>query len=355
VEVTVNHATFKASRGRTSDEQARTPSLIRRTIFVATLGAFFLVSGVFLASCSNQTASGQHATILMRDGTTLTGTVTATSGAKITLAGDDKTTHVVPMTQVKSIEYDDAAAVQTAAVQPSSTGGASGAPAGSDASASGASSSSGGGTPARRTAASRAASRAKSEAVHEEHYHPTQDEIQTKTYVLPVGTKVSVRTEETIDSAKAAEGQTFAAEIDGDVLDANGDVVVPHGANAQIVIRSASKGGRFKGTSDLVMDLQSISVGGKGYVVSTSDLQQKGKQGFGVNKRTGEFTGGGAALGAIIGAIAGGGKGAAIGAGAGAGAGAVTQIATKGGAIKVPAETVLTFQLDKPVKIVEAM
>src|SRR5262249_37057125 len=132
--------------------------------------------------------------------------------------------------------------------------------------------------------------------------------------------------------------------------DSNGDVVVPRGANAQVVIRSASKGGRFKGTSDLVLDLQSISVGGKQYLVSTTDLTQKGKQGFGVNKRTGEFTGGGAALGAIIG----GGKGAAIGAGAGAGAGAVTQIATKGGAIKVPAETVLTFQLDKAVKIVEA-
>jgi hypothetical protein len=32
----------------------------------------------------------------------------------------------------------------------------------------------------------------------------------------------------------------------------------------------------------------------------------------------------------------------------------LTQILTKGGAIRVPAETVLTFQLDKPVKIVEA-
>jgi len=105
---------------------------------------------------------------------------------------------------------------------------------------------------------------------------------------------------------------------------------------------------------DLVLDLQSISVGGKAYVVSTANLQQKGKQGFGANKRTAAFTGGGAALGAIIGAIAGGGKGAAIGAGAGAGAGAVTQVATKGGAIKVPAETLLTFQLDKPVQIVEA-
>jgi len=63
---------------------------------------------------------------------------------------------------------------------------------------------------------------------------------------------------------------------------------------------------------------------------------------------------GAAAVGAIIGAIAGGGKGAAIGAGAGAGGGALTQVLTKGGAIKVPAETVLTFQLDKPVKIVKA-
>ena len=74
---------------------------------------------------------------------------------------------------------------------------------------------------------------------------------------------------------------------------------------------------------------------------------QKGRDGVGVNKRTGAITGGGAAIGAIIGAIAGGGKGAAIGAGAGAGAGAVGQILTKG-SIKIPAETILTFRLDGP-------
>jgi hypothetical protein len=131
-------------------------------------------------------------------------------------------------------------------------------------------------------------------------------------------------------------------------------VVIPHGANAQIVIRSASKGGRFHGTSDLVLDLQSVSVEGQQYNINSSDVKESGKQGFGANKRTAIYTGGGAALGAIIGAIAGGGKGAAIGAGAGAGGGALTQILTKGGSIKVPAETVLTFQLDNPVQIVEA-
>jgi hypothetical protein len=260
----------------------------------------------------------------MRDGTTLTGTVTATSPSEITLTGDDNTTHTVPMTQVKSIEYDDTGAVQTSGTQT-------------------------GATPTRRSAA-----KAASDSFHEHHYHPTQGEIHTKTYVLPVGTQVSVRTEDTINSATAVEGQTYAAEITDDVLDANGDVVIPHGSNAQIVIRSASKGGRFRGASDLVLDLQSVSVEGQQYLISTTDVKQSGKQGVGANKRTAIYTGGGAALGAIIGAIAGGGKGAAIGAGAGAGGGALTQILTKGGSIKVPAETVLTFQLDKPVRIVEA-
>jgi len=316
----MKHKAFKASSG-----SARS-NLLWQTIFVSTtLAALF-----FVVSCAKQ-ASGQHATVLMRDGSTLTGTVTATSPSEITLAGDDKTTHSVPMSQVKSIEYDDAAA-QGADTQASA--GNSGA----------------GAAPTGRSSAARRAS----DTAHEHHYHPTQAEIHTKTYVVPADTKIAVRTEDTIDSAKAAEGQTFAAEVADDVLDASGDVVIPRGSNAQIVIRSASKGGKIRGASDLVLDLQSISVEGQEYLVSTVDLQEKGRSGVGANKRTAEMTGGGAALGAIIGAIAGGGKGAAIGAGAGAGAGAVTQIATKGGSIKVPSETVLTFQLDKPVKIVQA-
>jgi hypothetical protein len=332
MEATLNQPTARNFSGWSSN------TTWRSLVTAATLGAF-----LFMASCAKEAGTGPHATVLMRDGTTLTGNVTATSPAEITLAGDDKVTHTVQMAQVKSIEYDDAAATAAAsnsAVPNSAAPGAPAQPASADAGAP---------APIKRSAASRA-----DDATHERHYHPTQADIKTKTYVLPIGTKVPVRTEETIDSATAAENQTFAAEIADDVVDENGDTVVPRAANAQVIIRSASKGNRFHGASDLVLDLQSISVGGKEYVVSTTDLQQKGKQGFGANKRTATFTGGGAALGAIIGAIAGGGKGAAIGAGAGAGAGAVTQVATKGGAIKVPAESLLTFQLDKPVKIIEA-
>lgn len=272
---------------------------------------------LLLCSCANQQSATDanlpHATVRLRDGTKLAGQVKSTSPTEITLIGDDNTAKTYPMTQVKSIVYDDAAA---------------------------------GGKPASGRSADADA--------HENHYHPTQAEIHTKTYQLAAGTQVSVRTEDAIDSATAVEGQTYAAEITDDVLDASGDVVIPHGSNAQIVIRSASKGGRFRGQSDLVLDLQSVSVEGQQFVVSTTDLEQKGRAGIGKNKRTAEFAGGGAAFGAIVGAIAGHGKGAAIGAGAGAGAGALAQVLTKGSAIKMPAETVLTFKLDNPVQIVRA-
>lgn len=305
------------ARLHTRSQRAYTSNHTRR---IAVLGTALCIL-LLLAACSGKQSSGQHATIQMRDGSTLTGTVTATSPSEITLTGDDNKTHHIFMAQVKSIEYDDTQTAQNSSNQPNAT-------------------------PSQPSSSRTSGLR--------ERHHPSQAEIRSKTYVVPENTKVSVRADETIDSATAAEGQTYAADVTDDVLDANGDVVIPHGSNARIVIRSASKGGRIRGASDLVLDLQSVSVEGQEYLVSTTDLQQSGKQGLGANRRTAEYAGGAAAVGAIIGAIAGGGKGAAIGAGAGAGGGALTQVLTKGGAIKVPAETVLTFQLDKPVKIVKA-
>src|SRR5262249_39464912 len=116
--------------------------------------------------------------------------------------------------------------------------------------------------------------------------HPEKSAIQTKTFVIPAGTEVSVQNDETIDSSNAAEGQTYAAEVTSDVHDANGAVVIPKGANAQLVIKSASSGGRIRGAADLVIDLKSISVAGQQYAVDTTDLRKEGNEGVGINKRT---------------------------------------------------------------------
>ncbi len=271
---------------------------------------------VVLVSCTKQesvpaSTDQLHATVAMRDGTKVSGTVVTSTPSDITLNVDGGGTKTISMKQVKSISYDEAPAPGAAPVRTAETD------------------------------------------THENHYHPERTLVQTKTHVVPSGTEVSVRTEEMIDSATAVEGQTFAGEVTDDVRDADKAVVIPHGSNAQIVIKSAAKGGKFKGASDLVLDLQSVSVGGLQYKLSTADLAETGKDGLGKNKRTAEYVGGGAAVGAIIGAIAGSGKGAAIGAASGAGGGALAEVLTKGGSIKIPVETKLTFKLDQPLRVAE--
>jgi hypothetical protein len=166
--------------------------------------------------------------------------------------------------------------------------------------------------------------------------------------VIPAGTQISVRTNESIDSKTAAPGQTFSAMISKAIEDDSGAVAIPRGSGAALAVKQASAG-KVK-SNELILDLASVTVNGRSYEVEAGSLAQKGKEGVGANKRTAKFGGGGAALGAIIGAIAGGGKGAAIGAGAGAAAGAGTQIFTRG-SVKVPAESILTFRLEAPLRL----
>jgi hypothetical protein len=84
---------------------------------------------------------------------------------------------------------------------------------------------------------------------------------------------------------------------------------------------------------------------------SRSRLIENTGTGIGKNKRTAETVGGGAALGTIIGAIAGGAKGAAIGVLVGAAGGAGIEVLNKRKDVRVPAETLLNFRLDRPVSL----
>jgi hypothetical protein len=137
------------------------------------------------------------------------------------------------------------------------------------------------------------------------------------------------------------------------VNDNQGRVAIPSGSAATLVVHEASGQGKVQGRSDLVVDVGSVAVAGHTYRLETSDYSERGKEGVGANKRTGTFLGGGTALGGIIGAIAGGGKGAAIGALSGAAAGGATQTLTRGKAVRIPAETLLNFQLEAPIRIRE--
>jgi hypothetical protein len=166
----------------------------------------------------------------------------------------------------------------------------------------------------------------------------------------PAGTELVVRTVEMIDSRKSGADQAFSALVERAVADASGRVIIPEMSSAQLVIRHVSAGGKT-GSPEMVLDVQSVSIDGRRYLVSTTDLVEDSDTGIGTNKRTAATIGGGAAVGTIIGAIAGGGKGAALGGLIGAAGGATTEVLTKGRDVKVPAETVLSFRLDKPVTL----
>jgi len=161
---------------------------------------------------------------------------------------------------------------------------------------------------------------------------------------ITTGTQITVRTDETIDLAKWDRGRIYPATIDHDVFAANGDLMIPRGAQAELIVRQI-------GHDEMALDLESINVAGRRYVVNAAGgaYDTSGKAGVGDNRRTGKFVGGGAIIGGIIGAIAGGGKGAAIGAAAGAATGAGAQMATRGHEIHVPVESLLTFRLDQPL------
>lgn len=168
--------------------------------------------------------------------------------------------------------------------------------------------------------------------------------------VLPSGTELTVRTAEDIDSSTAVVDQTFSAIVEHDIVGESDTVIIPAGSQAVLVVRKISSGGTT-GSPDMVLDMQSMTVSGRRYLVSTSDVRRDTGTGIGRNRRTAETVGGGAALGTIIGAIAGGAKGAAIGVLVGAAGGAGVQVLNKGKDVRVPAETLLTFTLNKPASL----
>jgi hypothetical protein len=165
---------------------------------------------------------------------------------------------------------------------------------------------------------------------------------------VPAGTEIVVRTNDNVDARHPSDSRIYSAVVDRDVTDRSGNVVIPRGSDAELIMRDASD-------SEIVLDLESVTVNGRRYSVNTASetvsSDESRKEGIGANERTGKYVGGGALIGSIIGAIAGGGKGAAIGAATGAGAGAIGQTVTRGGRVQLPSESLLTFRLNSPLAV----
>ena len=171
-----------------------------------------------------------------------------------------------------------------------------------------------------------------------------------KKMIVDQGTQLSIRLVDPIDSEKNQTGDTFHATLNTPIT-SDGEEAISAGVDITGHLVSVKSAGKFAGQSEVVLQLDSLTSGGKTYNLQTDQYKKTGSS---RGKNTAEKVGGGAAIGAIIGALAGGGKGAAIGAAAGGGVGGGVQAATKGQQIKLASETVLNFTLQAPLTVVQA-
>lgn len=180
---------------------------------------------------------------------------------------------------------------------------------------------------------------------------PIRAETTTTGSLIPAGTTLAVRANEAISStAGASNARTFQAEIAQDIVDQKGNILVRRGSPAELAVTQTDSGGTVS-TPNMELVLRSVTIDGRRQVVETAGTEMRGSSGLGANRRTATMVGGGAVLGTLLGAVVGGGAGAAAGAVVGAAGGATAQVLTRGTEVRVPAETVLTFRLDEPLRL----
>jgi len=170
---------------------------------------------------------------------------------------------------------------------------------------------------------------------------------QKKFINVPAGTRILIRMIDSVDSSKQKAGFRFTATLETD-LRAQNMVVAPRGGTVYGLLAKASSSGKFKGSSELVLELTDIVINGTPYPMLTSTYEIKGK---GEGGNTAKKVVGGAGLGALIGGIAGGGKGAGIGALIGVAGGTAIAASKKGEQLVIPSESLLEFRLEQPASL----
>ena len=170
---------------------------------------------------------------------------------------------------------------------------------------------------------------------------------QSNQVTVPAGTRILIRMADSVDSSKQKAGHRFTATLEAN-LQAYDVMVAPRGTTVYGMLAQASSSGRFKGSSQLTLELTDIVINGTAHPLMTTDYEVKGK---GEGGETTKKVLGGAGLGALIGGIAGGGKGAGIGALVGLAGGTALSATKKGEQVSVPSETLLEFRLEDPAEL----
>lgn len=156
---------------------------------------------------------------------------------------------------------------------------------------------------------------------------------------VPSGTRLVIRTTDTVDSRQHSAGHRFRGQLEGAIV-VDGRTVASSGTFVHGRIISASQAGRVVGSSELAIEFTDLMINDQLVPIRTGDLRT---QGSGEAGRTVGRTARAAAVGGLIGGSSGARTGARVGAGA--------AILTRGSSINIPRGTILETRLDIPLTV----
>jgi hypothetical protein len=141
--------------------------------------------------------------------------------------------------------------------------------------------------------------------------------------VVPEGTWLVVRTNDTMNADKALRSTIYEASVSQDVLDQNERLLIPKGSPVELGVRRLSYlGPGGAGMTELTIDVQSVTVNGVPYPVDT--LGEPNAGGLGIDRFRAKWVGGGERQ---------------------------EQVLTSGRRIRVPAQSLLAFQIEDPIRL----
>ena len=168
---------------------------------------------------------------------------------------------------------------------------------------------------------------------------PLRDQPPATNVTVPAGSSLRVRLDHAVSTDGNRPGDPFTGSLAEPIM-VDGKIVIPTGARVQGLIRNAASSGRLKGRAVLSLTLRHIEWGGQSYQLETTSYSRTSAR---HKKRNWAFIGGGSGAGALIGGLAGGGMGVLIGSGAGAAAGIASAAITGRRQVRVPAESLISF------------
>ena len=159
------------------------------------------------------------------------------------------------------------------------------------------------------------------------------------TVTIPAGTRLVIRTTDTIDSSRHGAGHRFRGQLES-ALAVNGVNVVARGTFVHGRISQAQQAGRMVGSSELVVEFTDLMIDDVLVPIATGGLAA---QTDGEAARTVGRTARAAAVGGLIGGSSGARTGARVGAGA--------SILTRGASVNIPRGTIVETTLAAPLTI----